>query len=49
MGTLQDLCGTLADDDAGSHGVAGGDVGHDGAVRDAKVVDAINLEIVVYN
>jgi hypothetical protein len=40
----QDLCGALVDDDAGSHGVAGGHAWHDGPIRDAKVFDPIDLK-----
>src|SRR5262245_61420350 len=40
----ENLSGALANDDAGSHGVAGGHAWHDGAVRNTKVVDAIDFQ-----
>jgi hypothetical protein len=43
----QHLCGTLADDDAGSHGVAGRYARHNRPIRDAKVVDSVDFEIAV--
>ena len=45
----QDLCGTLADDDAGSHRVTGRHARHDRPVRNAKVVDAIDFQTAIYN
>src|ERR1700694_6328281 len=45
----QGFCGTLADDDAGSHGIAGGHARHDRAVCDAKVFDSIDLKLAVYD
>ena len=42
IGSPQDLSGALADDDAWSHGVAGGHAQHNGPVRDAKVLDSID-------
>jgi hypothetical protein len=43
------LLRALADDDARSHGVAGRHVRHNGAVRDAKVFNSIDLELGVYD
>jgi hypothetical protein len=40
---------TLADDDAGSHGIAGGHARHDRAVGNAKVFDPIDLKLNVYD
>src|SRR5258708_7119828 len=40
---------TVADDDAGGHGVAGRHARHDRAVRDAKVFDSIDLKLGVYD
>src|SRR5260221_10709034 len=45
----QGFRGTLADDDAGSHGVAGRHARHDRAIRDAKVFDSIDLKLGVYD
>src|SRR5258708_28303806 len=45
----QGFSGTLADDDAGSHGVAGRHARHDRAIGDAKVFDSIDLELGVYH
>jgi hypothetical protein len=45
----QGFGGTLADDDAGSHGVAGGHAWHDRAVCNAKVFDPIDLKLTVYD
>jgi hypothetical protein len=42
MISLQYLCAALADDDAGRHGVAGGHIRHDRAVRNAQAVDAVD-------
>jgi hypothetical protein len=39
----QGFRGTLTDDDAGSHGIAGGHARHDRAVCNAKVFDPIDL------
>src|SRR5882762_8645588 len=46
---LEHFCGTFADDDAGSHGIAGGHARHDRAVRNAKVFDPIDLKLTVYD
>jgi hypothetical protein len=43
------FAGALADDDAGSHGVAGGHSRHYRAVCDAKVFNAMNLKLGVYD
>jgi hypothetical protein len=43
----QDLCGTLANDDAGSHRVAGCHAWHDGPIRDTKVCDTIDFEFAI--
>src|SRR5258707_8281687 len=43
------LSGTLADDDAGSHGIAGGHSRHDRAVCNTKVFDPIDLKLTVYD
>src|SRR5215831_2658191 len=40
----QGIYGALADEHAGSHGVAGGHARHDRSICDAKVVDAIHPE-----
>src|SRR4030081_820942 len=48
MISLQYLCAALADDDAGRHGIAGGDVRHDRAVRNAQSVDAVDAKIPVH-
>src|ERR1700722_8319995 len=45
----QGFRGTLADDDAGSHGIAGGHARHDRAVCNAKVFDPIDLKLTVYD
>jgi hypothetical protein len=45
----QDLSRTFADDDARGHGVASCHARHDRAIGNAKVVNSINLEIVVDN
>src|SRR5580692_11843953 len=45
----QGFRGALADDDAGSHGVAGGHARHDRAVCNAKVFDPIDLKLTVYD
>jgi hypothetical protein len=42
-----DLCCTLTDDHTGSHSIAGCYAWHDRSVRNAKVVDAVNVEIAV--
>jgi hypothetical protein len=44
MSDLQNLSGTLANDDARRHGVAGCDARHNGAVSDAKIIDPVDLE-----
>jgi hypothetical protein len=41
---LDDFCGPFTDDDAGGHGVSGGDAGHDRAVGDAKVFYSIDFQ-----
>ncbi len=46
---FQYLAGTLADDDAGSHCVAGCHARHDGTIRDAKIVYSIDLEVTVHD
>jgi hypothetical protein len=43
------LSGTFADDDAGSHGIAGSHARHDRAVCDAKFLDSIDLKLAVYD
>ena len=45
MGLSQDLRSALADDSAGSHGVARGNSRQNGAVRDAKPVDTVDLKL----
>jgi hypothetical protein len=45
----QDLCGPLSDDHAGRHGVAGCHARHDGSIRDAKVVDAVDFEVAIHH
>lgn len=35
----------LADDDAEGHGVAGGDARQDRSVRNAEVLDPVNLQV----
>src|ERR1700753_644948 len=45
VGLFQDFRGALADDSAWSHGVARGNSGQNRAVRDAKPVDTVNLEL----
>src|SRR6476661_5636711 len=45
----EDFRGTLADDDAGSHGIAGGHARHDRAVCNAKVFDPVDLKLTVYD
>jgi hypothetical protein len=47
--TPQDFSGTFADDDSGSHGVAGGHTRHDGAIGDSKILDSIDLKFGVHN
>jgi hypothetical protein len=44
---LEDLCGAFADDDAGGHGVSGGDAGHDRPVSDTEVVDSIDFQLAI--
>src|SRR5262249_24146169 len=44
---LYDLCCTLSDDHTGSHGITGGHAWHDRSIRDAKVVDAVDLEVAI--
>src|SRR5260221_4231491 len=43
-----DLCRALADDDAGGHRIAGGDVWHDRAVRNPQSVDAIDAKTPIH-
>ena len=43
----QHLCSTLADDDAGSHGVAGRYARHNRPIRNTKVVDSIDFEAAI--
>jgi hypothetical protein len=45
----EDFCGTLADDDAGRHGIAGGHARHNRAVCNAKVFDPIDFKLTVYD
>src|SRR5260370_17353120 len=42
------LTGTLADNHAGRHGVAGSDARHDGSVSDTKVLDSVDFEATVH-
>ena len=49
MGDLQHLCGALAYNNAGRHGVACCDAGHNGTVSDTQVLDPIDLKFAVYN
>src|SRR3979409_1973765 len=44
-----DLRRALAYDDAGRHGVTGGDVRHDRAVRNAQSVDAVDAKIPIHD
>ena len=46
---LQYLCCTLTDDDTGGHGVTRHHARHDRAIRDAKVVDSVDLEVGVHD
>jgi hypothetical protein len=46
---LQYLTCTLTDDDAGRHGVTRHHARHDRAIRDAKVVDSVDLEVGVHD
>jgi hypothetical protein len=41
----QRLCGTLADDDARSHGVAGSHTRHDAAIGDSEILDILNATV----
>src|ERR1700681_4227043 len=43
------LSGALTDDDTGSHGVSSHHARHDRAIRDAKIVDSIDLKMSVYD
>jgi hypothetical protein len=43
VSSLKHLPGTLANDDTRRHCVAGCDARHDGPIRNAKVVDSIDL------
>jgi hypothetical protein len=45
----QDLGDTLANDDAGSHGVAGGHPWHDRAIRHTKVADSIDVQMAIHH
>jgi hypothetical protein len=45
----QGFCGTLADDDAGSHGISGGHARHDRGVCDAQIFDSIDPKLAVYD
>jgi hypothetical protein len=45
VGSPQHLSAALADDDAGSHSVAGGHAWHEGLICDAKVLNSIDLKI----
>src|SRR5258708_19361714 len=45
----QDLGATLANDDAGSHGVAGGHPWHDRAIRHTKVADSIDVQMAIHH
>ena len=49
MVASQCLCGAFADDDARSHGIAGGHARHDRAICNAKVFDPIDLKLTVYD
>jgi len=49
MSDLQNLSGTLANDDARGHRVAGCDARHNGAVSDTKIVDPVDLERAVHH
>ena len=40
VGDCQDLCGTLANDNAWRHDVAGRHAGHDGGVRDPEILES---------
>jgi hypothetical protein len=42
---LQYFSGALADDDAGSHGVAGRHARHDRSIGNAQVFDSTDLEV----
>ena len=44
---LEDLRGAFADDDAGRHGVSGGDAGHDRPVSDTEAVDSIDFQLAI--
>jgi hypothetical protein len=46
---LQHFRGTLANDDARRHRVAGCDARHDGTVRDAKMIDPMDLQGTIYH
>src|SRR6266436_7336743 len=45
----QNLCGAFADNDAGSHGVAGRHARHDRSIGNTQVFDSIDLEVGVYD
>jgi hypothetical protein len=44
---MEDSCGVVAGDDAGTHGVSGGDAGHNQAVGDLKVFYSIDFQLAV--
>src|SRR5262245_47040826 len=43
----ENLSSALVNDDAGSHGVAGGHTRHDGTVCYAKVIDSIDFQVAI--
>jgi len=47
MGNPHDLCGTLANDDAWSHGVAGCHAWHDRPIRNTQIFDSIDFKIAI--
>jgi hypothetical protein len=49
MSGFQNLSGTLANDDAWRHRVAGCDARHNGSVSDTKIVDPMDLERAVHH
>src|SRR5260221_13451393 len=49
MISSQYFSGALADNDAGSHGVAGGHARHDGSIGNTQVFDSIDFEVGVYD
>src|SRR5258708_172433 len=48
MSDSYDLRSALADDDARSHSIAGSHSRHDRPISNAKIVNSIDLEVVVY-